>query len=83
MGDYASSVIIGDVTGRNANVLYELGIAHTVGKPFVLLAQSDKDIPFDLRTHRHIIYEDNEDGYKVLRTRLRAHLKEIASGRGI
>jgi hypothetical protein len=33
---YSSSIIIADCTGRNPNVFYELGIAHTLGKPVIL-----------------------------------------------
>lgn len=49
--------IIADMTGRNANVFYEVGYAHAKGKLCTLLTQSAADIPFDLSHHRHIIYE--------------------------
>jgi hypothetical protein len=52
-----SRVIIADVTGRNANVFYELGIAHTLGKPVVIMTQSMNDVPFDLKHLRCIVYE--------------------------
>lgn len=44
-----SRFVIADVTAKNPNVLYELGIAHTVGKPAIILAQNIDDVPFDLR----------------------------------
>ena len=47
---------VADVSGRNPNVLYEVGIAHTLGKPTVLLTQDIDDVPFDLRAIRHIVY---------------------------
>ena len=49
-----SRIVIADCTGRNPNVFYEIGIAHTLGKPVVLLAQNADDVPFDLR-HRHYL----------------------------
>lgn len=52
-------IVIADITNRNPNVFYELGIAHTIGKRFVLLTQDVKDIPFDVNRYRHIIYADN------------------------
>ena len=52
-----SSIVIADITGRNPNVFYELGIAHTLGKKVILLTQNVEDIPFDLRHLRHIIYK--------------------------
>jgi hypothetical protein len=40
-----SRVIIADCTGRNPNVFYEIGLAHTVGKPVVLITQNKEDVP--------------------------------------
>jgi hypothetical protein len=51
-----SRLCVADVSGRNPNVLYEVGIAHTLGKPTVLLTQDVGDVPFDLREVRHIVY---------------------------
>jgi hypothetical protein len=33
-GIASSAIIIADVTGRNPNVMYEIGMAHTVGRPY-------------------------------------------------
>lgn len=49
--------IIADMTGRNPNVFYEVGFAHAREKLVTLLTQSADDIPFDLRHHRHIVYD--------------------------
>jgi len=48
---------IADVSQRNPNVLYEVGIAHTLGKPTILLARTAKDVPFDIAGLRAIIYD--------------------------
>lgn len=50
-------ICIADLTGKNPNVLYELGIAQTLGKPTVLLTQNIADIPFDLKQYRMIVYD--------------------------
>lgn len=73
-----AAVVIADTTGRNPNVFYELGIAHTYGQPVVLLTQRAEDIPFDLQRFRHIVYEDNSDGYRALERGLKGALLEIA-----
>lgn len=52
-----SSIVLADISELNANVYYEIGIAHSFGKPTVLLSQSADLIPFDLRTGRCIIYD--------------------------
>lgn len=54
---YYSQIIIADCTGRNPNVFYEIGIAHTVGRSTILISQDAGDIPFDLRHIRHISYK--------------------------
>lgn len=51
-----ADVIVADMTGRNPNVFYEVGYAHALGRPVILLAQSSEDIPFDLKHYTHIIY---------------------------
>jgi hypothetical protein len=65
-----SSIILADVTGRNPNVMYEIGLAHTIGKPVVIITQSIDDVPFDLRHYRCIIYSYNPRGIKELEERL-------------
>lgn len=54
---YNSRIIIADCTGRNPNVFYEIGIAHTIGKPTILISQNIEDVPFDLRHIRSIVYK--------------------------
>lgn len=65
-----SSIIIAEVTGKNANVMYEVGIAHTVGKPVVLITQELNDVPFDLRHYRIIHYEYTPRGCKDLENKI-------------
>lgn len=52
-----SRLCIADLSGRNPNVLYELGIAQTLGKPSILMTQDIEDIPFDVRQYRVILYD--------------------------
>lgn len=55
-GIAGADLVVVDLTGLNPNVLYELGIAHTMQKPTVLLTQSREDVPFDLKSYRVIQY---------------------------
>jgi nucleoside 2-deoxyribosyltransferase len=50
-------LIIADMTERNPNVFYELGIAHTLGKPVIMITQSMDYVPFDLKHLRCIVYD--------------------------
>jgi len=49
-------LIWADLTGGNANVFYELGIAHALRKRTVLVAQRRDDVPFDLRGYKNHVY---------------------------
>lgn len=65
-----SRLIIADVTGWNANVFYELGTAHTIGKDVILITQPTTRFPFDTQGFRHLIYTDNPAGMRLLRKEL-------------
>ncbi|MCX6164793.1 MAG: hypothetical protein NTU73_08055 [Ignavibacteriae bacterium] len=52
-----ADLIIADMTGRNPNVFYEVGYAHALNKPTILLTQNSEDIPFDLKHFPHIVYD--------------------------
>ncbi len=69
-----SRVVICDCTGRNPNVFYEIGIAHTLGREVILITQNEGDIPFDLRHLRYVKYLNNKEGRKGLATTLQARL---------
>ena len=71
-----AKVIIADITNRNANVFYELGLAHTLGKDVIIITQDINDVPFDLNKYRIIEYSDNIDGYEKLELGLSKHLND-------
>ena len=52
-----ADLVIADMTGRNPNVFYEVGYAHALNKPTILLTKHADDIPFDLKHFPHIVYE--------------------------
>jgi hypothetical protein len=51
-----ADLIVAEMTNRNPNVFYEVGYAHALGKPVVLLTKEAADIPFDLRQRQHIVH---------------------------
>ena len=74
-------LLVADVTGRNPNVYYELGMAHTVGKEVIILTQGEGDVPFDLRHLRHFTYTDNEEGWESLKHKLAKAIDAIVGKR--
>lgn len=78
---YRSFVVVCDFTGKNPNVFYECGVAHTLGKHVVPIAQHENDVPFDLRHHRYLRYLSNEEGLAALSDRLADRLGTLTSAR--
>jgi hypothetical protein len=74
---FTSRVVVADFTGKNPNVFYEVGIAHTLGKTVVPITQSINDVPSDLGHHRALVYHPNEQGYKDLTTEVQKRLKTL------
>jgi hypothetical protein len=72
-----SRIIVADCTGMNPNVLYELGIVHTIGKDVILLTQDINTLAFDVRGFRYITYSNDEKGYKKLYEILPEAIDEI------
>jgi hypothetical protein len=76
--------VIADITGRNPNVLYELGIAHTLAKPVLIISRNAADIPIDLSTRRIILYGQSEgDWQEGLAIKVTKAIKEILSTYGL
>lgn len=62
-GINAAKVLVAELTGRNPNVFYELGLAHALEKPVVLVcADGRDDVPFDLQ-HIRVIYYSTDDPF--------------------
>ena len=78
-----AEVIIATVTGRNANVFYELGMAHVLKDKVILLTQNKDDVPFDLQHLRYILYEDSVEGGLRLRESLMETLTAIGVRKGV
>jgi len=71
-GISTATLIVAELTGKNPNVLYEVGMAHTLGKPVLLISQNIEDIPFDLRHRRALIYSYTPPGCRKLEQEIAA-----------
>ena len=61
-GINSAKVLVAELTKRNPNVLYELGLAHALRKPVVLVSSNEEDVPFDVK-HVRVIYYDVNDPF--------------------
>jgi len=80
-GIFEADIVIADLTSRNPNVFYELGIAHTAGNKTITTAQSIDDVPFDIANYRVIVYQQTEKGLLSLSTKLRAAIDDLLRAR--
>lgn len=73
-----SKLLLADLTGKNPNVFYELGLSHAKGKPVVFISQNLDDVPFDLRHLRVIIFDVREPSWDIkLKKNITLYLKNI------
>lgn len=76
-GILSADIIIADLTRKNPNVFYELGIAHSIGNKTIMTAQGLGHVPFDIRDYRVIIYEHSLKGCRQLREDLSKAMDEL------
>jgi hypothetical protein len=72
-----SDVVIADLTDRNPNVCYELGIRHTLKNRTILIAQNIDDVPSDLQSYWVVVYQKDLTGASEFKNEVRNILKEM------
>lgn len=72
-----SAIVVCDCSNSNANVFYEMGIAHALGKDVIIITQNARDISFDVAHLRHIRYFPNDEGLERLEEFLGAQIKVL------
>jgi Predicted nucleotide-binding protein containing TIR-like domain/Nucleoside 2-deoxyribosyltransferase len=62
--------VIADLSRKNPNVLFELGVAHGLGKPFIMLLSAEAgaaDLPSDLMGYQYLTYDPSDFGPLAVR----------------
>lgn len=72
-----AKVVIADISPINANVFYEVGYAHALNKPTILLAEKGTKLPFDISSFRTLFYENSIAGKRIFEEGLRKHLVSV------
>jgi hypothetical protein len=72
-----SAFVIADVSPVNANVFYEVGYAHGIKKPTILIAEKSTKLPFDISPIRTLFYDNSISGKPKLEEGLRLYINQI------
>ncbi|MGJ5008680.1 DUF6250 domain-containing protein [Bradyrhizobium oligotrophicum] len=72
-----AQIVIAEITPSNENVFYEVGYAHGIRKPTIILAEKNKKLPFDLSGFRCLFYENSIGGKAKVEEGLKNHLRAI------
>jgi len=81
---WKAKVVVADVTSKNPNVNYELGLCHALGVPTILITQSIDDVPFDYRHRRCILYDTQSVEWQTsLREKITRTIQAVLDGSAI
>lgn len=73
---YNADIVIADLTGKNPNVMYELGLAHCFDKKTIIITRDDlSSLPFDLKQYRAKNYSTQFKDFYSLIEYLKKHLR--------
>ena len=74
---YSAKLVVANLTNRNPNVMYELALRHSLGKPVIMIAEKGTPLPSDIVMERTIFYQNDARGVIELRENIVAAEKEI------
>lgn len=73
-----SSIIIAEITPDNPNVFYEIGYAHAINKPTILICDRKREkLPFDISSFRTLFYDNTISGKSKIEQSLKKYLENI------
>lgn len=78
-----SRVVIAEVSPLNSNVYYEVGYAHALNKPTILIAEKSVKLPFDVSPFRTLFYENSIAGKRILEEGFKKHISAVLSDRDL
>ncbi len=78
-----AKLVVAEITPANPNVYYEVGYAHALNKPTILIAEKGTDLPFDVSPFRVLFYENSIEGKRRVEEGFRKHLAAFQAAPGL
>jgi len=73
---YESDLVVADLSGKNANMYYELGVRHALHRyGTILISRTGEFLPFDIASYRAIFYSTELKGSELFRKELESRIK--------
>ncbi|KAA0248971.1 MAG: hypothetical protein EDX89_24385 [Acidobacteria bacterium] len=69
--------VVAEITPTNPNVYYEVGYAHALNKPTILVAEHGTQLPFDVSPFRTLFYENTIEGKRRIEESFRRFVRAI------
>lgn len=77
-----SDMVLVDVTDRNANVFYELGVRHALRRGTIIVSQGSDHVPSDLRGYWHLAYGLRPAEVKTFKAEVKRIIEEFENNPG-
>lgn len=74
---YSTDLVIANLTGLNPNVMFEIAIRYSFGKPAIVIAEKGTKLPFDIVDENTIFYINDPVGAADLKKTIREFTKKI------
>lgn len=78
---YNSDLVIANLTGLNPNVMFEIAIRYSFGKPAIVIAEKGTKLPFDIVDENTISYINDPAGAAELKENIRKFTEKIDWGK--
>ncbi|MDE6388348.1 MAG: hypothetical protein K2L82_11155 [Lachnospiraceae bacterium] len=76
-----SDLVIANLTNTNPNVMYELAVRYSFGKPAIVIAEKGTKLPFDVIDENTIFYVNDPAGANELKQQIIEYEKGIDLGK--
>lgn len=72
-----SDLVVANLTGLNPNVMFEIAIRYSFGKPAIVIAENGTKLPFDIVDENTIFYINDPAGAAELKEKIKKFVEKI------